>query len=180
MRFAGLPPRGSGGGGCPEPQREMGDDWSRELTFRAPDGRISTLQIEITPRFQARVSQRAQCLDRLQARRCCRGVAAKRDADYGAERNCGEADAPADDGRRACRQAVGPDCGERRAKPDDAAEDREDAGFAEELEHDVPPLGADGLANADLARTLGHRDEHGVHDADASDEQGYGGDAHEK
>ncbi len=37
-------------------------------------------------------------------------------------------------------------------------------------------LGADGEADADLARPLGHRDQHDVHDADAADEQADAGD----
>ena len=40
--------------------------------------------------------------------------------------------------------------------------------------------GADGQADADLARPLGDRDEHDVHDADAADEQRNAGDRAEQ
>ena len=41
----------------------------------------------------------------------------------------------------------------------------------QELQQDGAALGADGLADADLARPLRHRDEHDVHDADAADKE---------
>src|SRR5262249_16662832 len=44
-------------------------------------------------------------------------------------------------------------------------------GFDEELKGDVAAFGAEGAANADLARALGHRREHDVHDADAADHE---------
>ena len=49
-------------------------------------------------------------------------------------------------------------------------------GFDQELQQDRPAFGADGFADADLARPLRHRDEHDVHDADAADEQRQPGD----
>src|SRR5208282_4314949 len=57
---------------------------------------------------------------------------------------------------------------------DDAADFAQHDGLHDELGHDVPLLGADGAADADLARPLGDRDEHDVHDADAGGEQGDG------
>ena len=54
---------------------------------------------------------------------------------------------------------------------DDAADLAEHDGLDDELRHDVALLGADGAANADLARALGDRDEHDVHDADAGGQQ---------
>ena len=41
----------------------------------------------------------------------------------------------------------------------------------EELADDLPALGADGAADADLAGSLGDRGEHDVHDADAADKE---------
>ena len=47
----------------------------------------------------------------------------------------------------------------------------------EELREDIEPLGPDRHADADLARPLGHRDEHDVGDADPADDQADPGDA---
>ncbi len=44
---------------------------------------------------------------------------------------------------------------------------------------DVARLGSDGLAKADLARSLADGDEHDVHDADAADDQRDGSDCRE-
>ncbi len=41
--------------------------------------------------------------------------------------------------------------------------------FEQELREDVAAARAEGLEQADLARALGDRDEHDVHDADAAD-----------
>ena len=46
----------------------------------------------------------------------------------------------------------------------------------QELQQHLPRPRADGQADADLARPLGHGDEHDVHDADAADEQADAGD----
>ena len=54
---------------------------------------------------------------------------------------------------------------------DQAAEDGQDEGLDEELEQDVAVLGADRLADADLAGPLADRDQHDVHDPDAADER---------
>ena len=54
---------------------------------------------------------------------------------------------------------------------DRPAEQAERDRFDQELKEDVPPRRAERLADADLARALGDRDEHDVHDADAADEQ---------
>jgi hypothetical protein len=60
---------------------------------------------------------------------------------------------------------------------DRAAEEAEHDGFDEELEEDGGGSGADGLAEADLAGAFGDGDEHDVHDADATDEEGDADDA---
>ena len=59
---------------------------------------------------------------------------------------------------------------------DRAADDRHEQGFDDELEEDVLPLGADRLADADLARPFRHRHEHDVHRPDAADDQRDAGD----
>ena len=63
----------------------------------------------------------------------------------------------------------------RRDQPDgdadEAASHRQSRRLDEELREHVPGLRADGHADADLTRTLGHADEHDVHDADAADDQ---------
>ena len=66
------------------------------------------------------------------------------------------------------------------ADADRAAGDAQHHGLDEELQEDVAPRRAERLANADLARPLGDRHEHDVHDADAADEQRHGGDAGEQ
>ena len=53
-------------------------------------------------------------------------------------------------------------------------------GFDEKLQQHVASLGADRQADADLARPLGHRHQHDVHDADAADDERHAGDAGEK
>ena len=62
------------------------------------------------------------------------------------------------------------------AEPDGAADQTDGRRLDQELQQDGPPLGADGFADADLARPLGHRDEHDVHDADAADKERQAGD----
>ena len=62
------------------------------------------------------------------------------------------------------------------ANADEPSDDRERHGFEEELNQNVMSFCADRHANADLARSLRHADEHDVHDADAADEQRHGGD----
>ena len=57
------------------------------------------------------------------------------------------------------------------ATPTSAAEQRQGHRLDQELRQDVAPAGADRHAQADLARPLGHRDQHDVHDADAADDQ---------
>ena len=66
-----------------------------------------------------------------------------------------------------------PDAGRNAAR---AAQQAHEQRLDEELHQDVLPAGADGLADADLARPLGHGDDHDVHDADAADHQRDAGD----
>jgi hypothetical protein len=55
---------------------------------------------------------------------------------------------------------------------DHPADERQRHRLDQELHEDVAPARADRLADADLARALGDRHQHDVHDADAADEQG--------
>src|SRR5262249_48903426 len=57
---------------------------------------------------------------------------------------------------------------------DGAADDGNGGGFDQELHQDVVATCADSFAHADLAGTLGDRDEHYVHDDDATDNKGNG------
>ena len=66
--------------------------------------------------------------------------------------------------------------GQAMASANQPAQQADARGLDQKLQQDRAPLGADGLADADLARPLGHRDEHDVHDADAADEQRQPGD----
>ncbi len=56
-------------------------------------------------------------------------------------------------------------------EPHEPAEQAEHERFQQKLQQDVVALGADRLADADLACPLRDRHEHDVHDADAADEQ---------
>ena len=68
----------------------------------------------------------------------------------------------------------GQDRGDRDA--DQAADQADGDRLEQELAEDAVALGADRLADADLARALGDRDEHDVHHADAADEERDAGD----
>ena len=63
------------------------------------------------------------------------------------------------------------------AGADEAADAAHQDRLDQELAQDVAVLGADGFAHADLARALGDRHQHDVHDADAAHQQGDAGDA---
>ena len=56
---------------------------------------------------------------------------------------------------------------------DESAERGEHDRLDEELQQHFALERADGQANADLARPLGHRHQHDVHDADAADQQAH-------
>ncbi len=64
--------------------------------------------------------------------------------------------------------------------PINAADRREHDRFGKELPQNRRGARADRHAQADLARALGDRDEHDVHDADAADDQRNGRDAGEQ
>src|SRR5687768_7495533 len=55
---------------------------------------------------------------------------------------------------------------------DKAAEAGQDDGLDQKLHEDVLAPGTQRLSQTDLPRSLRHRDEHDVHDADAADDQG--------
>src|SRR5581483_9687718 len=58
---------------------------------------------------------------------------------------------------------------------DKASGEGDEEGFREELELDLAVGGANGFADADLANARGDRCQHDVHDADAANDQGNGG-----
>ena len=60
---------------------------------------------------------------------------------------------------------------------DNAAHAAEDGGFHQKLTDNLPTGGTDGLLDADLPGTLGHGDQHDVHNADAAHQQGNTGNA---
>src|SRR5207249_1523985 len=60
---------------------------------------------------------------------------------------------------------------EPRQDADHAANVAQHHGLEQELHQDAPPPRPERLADADLARSLGHRDQHDVHDADARHDQ---------
>ena len=61
------------------------------------------------------------------------------------------------------------------AMPISSAEHAQRDGLDQELQRDVGAARAERLPQADLARALGHRHQHDVHDADAADDQRDGG-----
>ena len=64
--------------------------------------------------------------------------------------------------------------------PADAAEDRQEQGFGQELLGHVAAAGAQGPAQADLGAAFEDGDDHDVGDADPADEQGDGAEAEEQ
>src|SRR5215831_16027983 len=109
------------------------------------------------PRFMGGLSLVAQRLDRIEAGRAGGRVGAEEHADGGAHDHA-EQDRPQAQrrGQRAQRADQ-----ERHGGADqdahDAARERQRRGFDQELGEDVAPARAERLADADLARALGHR-----------------------
>ena len=54
---------------------------------------------------------------------------------------------------------------------EDSADQRQRRRFHEKLNQDVMPARAGRFSNADLARSLGDRDQHDIHDDDSADDQ---------
>src|SRR5215471_11424997 len=129
------------------------------------------------PRFTGALSFVAQRLDRIEAGRTRGRVGAEEDADAGAHDHAEQHRAQAQRRRQRAHRAH--EQRERGADQDahDAARERQRRRLDQELGEDVAPAGAQGLADADLARSLGHRHEHDVHDHDAAHEQRDRGDA---
>src|SRR3989442_6445374 len=131
--------------------------WSR--TASCPPLRTPTLLV--TERF-----------DRIQPRSLAGRIEAEEDPDAG-----GEAEGEHDGFRRDEGAPLGEVTDRARAAEaerdaGDPADQRERDGLDQELEQDVTPPGADRHPQADLARPLRDRDQHDVHDTDATDEQG--------
>ena len=82
------------------------------------------------------------------------------------------ATAPADTTvRHSSSRVVTPDGHEAERDADEAADDAERDGLDQELDQHVAAARAHRHAQADLARPLGHRHEHDVHDPDAADDE---------
>ena len=113
-----------------------------------------------------------QGVDRLQAGRLRGRIASEHDSDEDTEADRGEPCRPVYAHRGTGGKAVISDCTDRQHQPDQAAEGGENAGFTEELEHDVLPLCAYGLSDADLPGAFRDRYQHDIHNADPADEQG--------
>src|SRR6185437_1182171 len=76
-------------------------------------------------------------------------------------------------------EAYGQGQGQSDNSADDSAGERDDDGFGQELQLDLAIGCAQGLADADFADARAHGGQHDVHDADAADGQGDGGDQHQ-
>src|SRR5688500_8556503 len=113
--------------------------------------------------------------DRVQSGGAARGIDARQDPHAAADQGGGD-DGP---GGHARRQRGGRGDALREGDAERDADERADGAqrgrLDEELRHDVAPARAERLADADLPRPLGHRDEHDVHDDDRPDEQPEGG-----
>ena len=113
----------------------------------------------------------SQRINRVQLRRPTCGGVTKQHADHGGEGEgdhvdlCVEVEGHLDD----LREAVAEPQSDQNAH--DAADAGQRDGFDEKLQQHLARGGADGEADADLVRALGHGDEHDVHDADAADQQ---------
>ena len=117
----------------------------------------------------------SQRINRVQLRRPSSWRVAKQHADHGGKRKsdhidlCVEVEWHLDDLREAVTEA------QSDQNTHNAADAGQRDGFDEELQQHFARCGADGEADADLVRALGHGDEHDVHDADAADQQRHTG-----
>ncbi len=117
----------------------------------------------------------SQRINRVQLRRPTCGSVTKQNADYSGKRKrdhidlCVEVERHLDDLREAVAEAQGNE------DAHDAADAGQSDSFDEELQQHLARGGADGEADADLVRALGHGDEHDVHDADPTDQQRHTG-----
>src|SRR5207244_4850816 len=122
----------------------------------------------------------AECGDRIQTRRAARRVEAEEDAD-GARDQEGTRGRRRGEERRPLREVRDQP---RRADAEDdagrAAHQAERGRLDQELEQDVPAPRPHREPDADLARALGHRHQHDVHDADAAHEERHRGEAAEQ
>src|SRR5215471_16541056 len=112
------------------------------------------------PRFMGlALSFVAQRLDRIEAGRTRGRVGAEKDTDAGAHDHAKQHRAQAQRRRQRAHRAH--EQRERGADQDahDAARERQRRRLDQELGEDVAPAGAQGLPDADLARSLGHRHE---------------------
>ena len=121
-----------------------------------------------------------QCFDGSQAGSAPGGVKAEDEANGGSESGCKQHGQGIDDQFEI--QSFGGGQGHEHAEDNaqETAQQAEGDRFEQELGQDVPFERADGLADADLAGALGDADQHDVHDADAADKQGDGGDCAEE
>jgi hypothetical protein len=107
-------------------------------------------------------------------------IEAEEDADTGGDGEGDQHRAAGDDDHHVGQRVDQQRAADAEDEADQAAGDRDHHGLEQELREDVALAGADGHADADLARPLGDRDEHDVHDADAADEQRHRGDGAEQ
>ena len=113
--------------------------------------------------------------DGVQAGGAVRGQSSKDDADKdgGGERDDGGEEREGD--LEGGQEGDGHRDGEADDGADDTSREREEDGFGEELQADFARGGAEGLADADLFQASLDVGEHGVHDADAGDDEGDAG-----
>src|SRR5260221_9294563 len=103
----------------------------------------------------------------MQRRRLPRGVEAEADADERADGEACEGPAVGENEGEVHPEGDAVASGNPHEDAYQAADLGEHDGLEEELADDVAAAGTDGFADADLARPLGHADQHDVHDADA-------------
>src|SRR5215217_1243276 len=163
----------SHGGRCaPDTARPDGRDSVRfpgsAVCIREADA-VSPSQAAPWPCFKR--SLVPKCLDWIEAGGATCGIPAeehtdcRREPDGDEHRGGRRRGCPAGEMAEQCRAP------EAEGEPDDATEHAHGDALDEELREHVGAARADGHADADLARPLGHGDEHDVHDPDAADDE---------
>src|SRR5262249_45540603 len=105
-------------------------------------------------------------INRMQPRGLFRGPDAEEDADAAGDGEGDDHRAGVDDRVPFEGGGDGNDDADAEGEAEEAAEEGDEGGLDEELLEDQLLGGAEGFADADLARALGDRHQHNVHDAD--------------
>ncbi len=114
----------------------------------------------------------AKCIDRTHRCGPIGWIEAEEDRDGDRHSKCEKHRGPTDDGLHACDLEVR--ATEPHSYADDPADRTQDHRLEKELAEDRLLAGTDRLSNAYLTGSLGHRDQHDVHDSDTTHEKRVG------